>query len=275
MTRQRVSDPNLRSLGKFQGNIDRNSNFLQQALDHNLGRNVRVAKLLGYLALLRQGGASLTGIIRCVAAQRQNFSSSKLMTHMNLPTGPTEAAHFLPGQILMGVDPIWSFAKNPITRGHIEFLFAEVEHLPAPFNHADTAAEAKGEAGGLCSALVRACKTLVGRRSTGRVPDGKISLELVQAAYEDWHQDAVRALSSGAEKKLTKPGIPPLVGNPFDGYTAESISARSGASSGLWNRDDSLRILQYYLEDQQQRTWQWVTRDCREALREVEWNFKG
>ena len=275
MTRQRVSDSNLRSLGNFQGKIDRNSNFLQQALNHNLGRNIRVAKLLGYLALLRQSGFPLTGIIRCVAAQRQNFSSSKLMTHMNQPAGPTEAAHFLPGQILIGVDPIWSVAKNPVTRGHIEFLFAEVEHLPAPFNHADTAAEAKGEAGGLCSALVHACRTLVGRRLTSTVSEGKISLELLQAAYEDWHQDAVRAFSNGAAAKSTKPGIPPLVGNSFDGYTAESISARSGAGSQHWNRDDSLRILQYYIEDQQQRTWQWVTKDCREALREVEWNFKG
>ena len=121
MTRQRVSDSNLRSLGNFQGKIDRNSNFLQQALNHNLGRNIRVAKLLGYLALLRQSGFPLTGIIRCVAAQRQNFSSSKLMTHMNQPTGPMEAAHFLPGQILIGVDPIWSVAKNPVTRGHIRW----------------------------------------------------------------------------------------------------------------------------------------------------------
>jgi hypothetical protein len=275
MNRQRVSDPNLRSLGNFQGTIDRNSNFLQQALDHNLGRNIRVAKVLGYLALLRQRGASLTGVIQCVAAQRQNFSSSKSMTHMSMPTGPTEAAHFLPGHILIGSKDIWNLATNPATRGHIEFLFGEVEHLPAPFNQADTVAEAKGEPGGLCSALVHACKTLVGRHLMGRVSDGKIPLDLVQSAYGDWHLDAVRALNSGAAKKSTKPGIPPLVGDRFEGYTGESIAARSDASTELWNRDDSLRILQYYIEDQQQRTWQWVMKDCREALREVESNFKG
>lgn len=275
MNRLRVSDPALRSLGTFHGTIDRSSNFRQQALDHNLGRNVRVVMLLAYLALLRQKGASFTGTIQCVAAQRQNFSSSKSMTHMGLPTGPTEAAHFLPGHILIGPKDVWSFATHPSTRSHIEFLFGEVEHLPAPFNQADTAAEAKGESGGLCSALVHACKTLVERDFSGRSSDGKIALDLVQPAYEDWHIDALRALSSGAAKKGAKPGIPPLAGDPFEGYTLESIAARSDPSTELWNRDESLRILQYYIEDQQERTWQWVVRDCRHALREVETNFKG
>ncbi len=197
------------------------------------------------------------------------------MTHLGMPTGPNQAAHFLPGQIRVGTKEIWQFAKNPVTRGHIEFLFAEVEHLPIPFNQADTAAEAKGQAGGLCSALARACTTLIRGNATGQVPPGKISSHLLQAAYEDWSRGAISALNDAIAAKTAKPGIPPLEGDPFEGYTLESISARSTASATQWNRDDALRILQYYLEDQRQRTSQWLTARCQGALREVETNFKG
>jgi hypothetical protein len=96
--------------------------------------------------------------------------------------------------------PIWFTPKDAKTRGQIEFLFAEVEHLPIVFNQADTAAEANGQTGGLCSALV-----------------------------------------------------PPLVGDRFEGYTAESISSRSTASSSLWNRSITANVLAFSLGDQEQR----------------------
>jgi hypothetical protein len=276
MDRKPVSNPALAALGTFQGTIDRNAHFRQQALDHNLGRNIRVIKLLGYLALLRQSGASLTGRMECVAAVRQNFSSSQSMTHLGLPTGSTQAAHFLPGQMRIGGKEIWRCATNRATRDHIEFLFAEVEHLPLPFNQADTAAEAKGQSGGLCSALVQACTTLVRRKViVPPVLPGKLPRDLVQAAYVDWHRNAMTALRNAIANKDAKPGLPPLAGDRFEGYTPESISARSTASPTLWNRDDALRILQYYVEDQQQRTWQWIMGSCQWALREVEWNFRG
>jgi hypothetical protein len=270
MDRKPVSDPDLAALGEFQGTIDRNSNFRQQAFDHNLGRNVRVAKVLGYLALMRQRGASLTGAIDCVAATRQNFSSSKSMTHMGLPAGPTQAAHFLPGQIRIGGREMPELAADPTTRSAIEFLFAEVEHLPSPFNQADTEAEAKGQAGGLCSALANACATLIRRPLPNRPANGRIPLDLVQLAYDEWHRGATAALRRAIANKGVKPGIPPLVGDPFEGYTIESISARSTASATQWNRDNALRILEYYLEDQPLRNWSWVAGSCQWALREVE-----
>jgi hypothetical protein len=346
MARQRASDAELAALGKFQGTIDRNSNFRQQAFDHNLGRNVRVVKLLAYLAKARQSGSPLVGTVTCVAAIRQNFSSSKEMTHMGLPMGPTEAAHFLPGQVKIGGEDIWKLATDSVARAQMEFLFAEVEHLPAPFNQADTAAEAKGLEGGLCAALAQACTTVIPRSNAHRQPAaervaqpphlarvphprsragmsfnwssiglvhpdspaamtsygsavglphpdsplgqhvdfhaelrkrfenqaanaGKSHLQLVKVAFDTWQRGAVAGLQNALDSKEEKPGIPPLVGDRFTGYTEESIHARSTASQTLWNRDEALRILGYYLEDQREWSWNRVVDSCAGALRDI------
>ncbi len=74
--------------------------------------------------------------------------------------------------------------------------------------------------------------------------------------------------------KRTKGVIPPLIGDRFSGYTAESIAARSTAGASVWNRDISVRVLEAYLADQQQRTWAWVAGSCQPALREIEAKFK-
>src|SRR3954469_15470843 len=133
-TRKGVSDPNLAALGKFQGTIDRTSNFRDQALNHNLGRNVRVLKVLLYLARMVQSGCRLQGAVDCVAAERQNFSSSKTRTQAGLPAPASQAAHFLPGQLQVAGQNVWQFASDYSTRSGLEFLFAEVEHLPTAFN---------------------------------------------------------------------------------------------------------------------------------------------
>lgn len=275
MNRSPVSDPAMAALGKFQGTIDRNSNFRQQALDHNLGRNAKVAKVLAYLTLLRQSGVTLAGAVECVGDPPQNFSSSKTMTHMGQPVGPHQAAHFLPGRIRIGGRDLWMFATKMPTRNAIEFLFAEVEHLPLPFNHADSEAEAKGQPVGLCAAFVQACSAVIGHAAIANPAGGKLNLALLQAGYDAWHRNALLALDRAIANKGTKAGIPPLVGNRFDGYTAESIAARSNAPAAQWNRDDALRVLQYYKGDQEQRGWTWVNARCRWALDEVESQFKG
>jgi len=270
MNRNPVSDPHLAALGRFQGSIERNSNFRQQALDHNLSRNVKVAKLLGYLALMRQAATLPAGIVECVAAIRQNFSSSRSMTNMGQPTGAMQAAHFLPGQIRIAGKEIAQFSTNLQTRGHIQFLFAEVEHLPVVFNQADSAAESNG----LCSALSKACTILIHSQTKSRQSPGRFPLDLVQSAYDEWHRGAGASLRKAIVSKGEKPGVPSLVGDRFEGYTLESLRERSEAGNKLWNRDNSLRILEYYLEDQQQRSWNWVVASCQWAVREVESNFK-
>lgn len=277
MARSPVSDEELARLGKFQGKIERNANTRQQAFNHNLGRNVRVVKVLAYLDLLRQCGAQISGTISCLAAIRQNFSSSQSGTHMGLPTGPMQAAHFLPGQIIINGLPLWNYAKDTVTRGRIEFLFAEVEHLPAIFNQADSAAEAKGNMAGLCAALTTACQAIAHVQVAGgakAITPLSVSRERLERAYEDWHRNAVTALQSALSVKESGERLPPLIGNRFEGYTPESIAARSTAEASVWNRELSADVLKYYIEDQQQRGWAWVVSGCQSALREVESGFK-
>jgi hypothetical protein len=197
------------------------------------------------------------------------------MEHMGLPTVPNQAAHFLPGQILVGGKDLWLSATSPMTRGRMEFLFAEVEHLPVAFNQADSAAEAKGEANGLCAALAGACSSLLRHPTSRPAIAGKISLDLMQFAYDQWHRGSLSSLRQAIARKGDKPGIPPLVGNRFEGYTPDSIAARSTSNAALWNRDDALRILGYYLEDQQRQSWNMISASCKWAIQEVESNFKA
>jgi hypothetical protein len=277
MARSPVADEELARLGKFHGTIERNANIRQQAFNHNLGRNLRVLKVLAYLDLLRQAGAPLSGVINCAAAIRQNFSSSQTGTQMGLLTGPMQAAHFLPGQINVDGQPLWFCAKEKATRGQIEFLFAEVEHLPAVFNQADSAAEMKGNEGGLCAALTTACQTMVQVQVASAVKaitPSRLATELLEKAYGDWHRKAITALQIALAGKRSGESLPPLGGNRFEGYTPESIAARSAAESSVWNREFSADVLKYYLADQQQRGWAWVVSGCQSALREVESGFK-
>lgn len=80
MKRTPSSDAEQRQLGEFQGRIGRNSNPRAQAFNHNLGRNVRAARVLTLIQLLRESGTRLSGTVTCARGQKQNFSSDRTMT---------------------------------------------------------------------------------------------------------------------------------------------------------------------------------------------------
>lgn len=276
MKREPVSDTGLAQLGKFQGLIERNNNPRQSAINHNLGRNVRVFNLLAYIGLMRAAGKELKGMIDCTVAIKQHFSSSNSSTQMGLPTGPMQAAHFLPGQIRINCRPIWEYIDDLGISAQIEVLFAEVEHLPIEYNQADSAAEAKGQPIGLCAALVQACKTMVSLSPSG-IKDGRswrTPWNALQTAYNQWHMSAINGLRSAIESKLNQETLPPLIGNRFNGYTQESIKARSTAEASIWNREFAIQILKYYLEDQQQRGWAQISIGCHSSLQDIEQKFR-
>src|SRR5690606_721479 len=76
---------------------------------------------------------------------------------------------FLPGQIRIGGQNLWELASDYATRSRLEFLFAEVEHLPLAFNQADSAAENKGQKIGLAAAFAAACAVLTSQSRLPRI----------------------------------------------------------------------------------------------------------
>jgi len=268
MARTPSSDPEQRELGEFQGLIERNSNFRTQAFDHNLGRNVRVAKVLTIVRMLRAAHKPLKGSVTCTKAEMQNFSSDQTMTILGLPAGPTQAAHFLPGTLCIGGTPLWGYISDAKFKGKVEFLFGEVEHLPAVFNQADTSAEASGTAGGLCAALAMACAAII------EPSHGNDAAHLMKSAWEQWSNGALIGLRTAIAGKSEKGVIPPLVKDSEGNITPESLDARDNASMSESNRDQAVRILGYYIEDQEQRDWNWVAGPCRPRIAEIESAFR-
>lgn len=231
MQRVPPTHPQDRALADFLGSVDRFDNFLGQVKSHNLGRNLRVLKLLAILARMKRAGLKLDGHVDCVAAHFQNFKSSR----------PNEAAHFLPGQLTIGAKPVSKLAATPAVVRALEFLFAEVEDLPAPINHADSEAESKGKTHGLCAALVAAVNVIL------RDPAN------LKAAYEEWNRKAIAAFEHGMLNKGAKEGIPVLTFDLDGNIDPEVLAQRSNPNMTQWNRTEATRVLHYYLEDQRMR----------------------
>jgi hypothetical protein len=192
-----------------------------------------------------------------------------------LPAGNQQAAHFLPGVIQIGGKKIWKLEPNGTASQDLEDLFAQVEHLPLAFNQADSAAEAPRRPDGLRAVFAQACTALLGRTTWEKLPIGQVNISLVQAGYEVWHQKAMVAIDNAIARKSAKPGLPPLVGSPFDGFDPALIAARSAPPNSQWNRDESLQTLREYAKDQRVRNWQWVISDCEPRLIEVLASFKA
>jgi hypothetical protein len=177
-----------------------------------------------------------------------------------------QAAHFLPGQLRIGGKPIWRFASKPAILSQIEFLFGEVEHLPAPFNHADTEAEASGHPGGLCAAFSAAATQLLRKPLPER--------DWLRPAFEEWHRLALVALRNAQQSKASKPGLPPLEMTGYNEFTAESLQAVGNAGDTAWNRDEAARVLGYYLAHQQGCGWNQMASICAVSLADIERTFK-
>jgi len=258
MSRGQSSSPTLRRLGAFQGSIERFGSVIDQACNHNLGRNVRVLQVLAALRILRASGAA-QGRAECTKAVVQHFRSSDDMVMNGMRMGAYEAAHFLPGTLRIGGQPIWRLAPAGRVRDELEFLFGEVEHLPVAFNQADSRAEAKGQPDGLCAALVAAADALAG---TGT--------EALRAAWNAWHAGAMRGLRTAAAAKAGNARLPALVADAHGNYDPEVVAARGEASASVRNNEAAIGILHYYAADQQQRGWDWVLGPGRSAIAEVD-----
>jgi len=224
------------------------------AVGHSNSRNARVVEVLCHLSLLRSVGAvRADATVTCVAAERQHFSS---------PEG-YQAAHYLPGQIQLNGRLPWAFLHNASSRLDFECLFADVEHLPANFNKADSAAEAHGlkdAFGVVCQAILRDPKPK---------PGHKIDRDLVRRIYrQTWCKLAAAAFRSALGQKDARPHLVPLQRDAEGNLL--NLAQREGASHAQWNIEEQLNILRHYLGTLE--TWPVTLQDYR--MNELEQGFR-
>jgi hypothetical protein len=233
MGNRTVPDPAAASEARFnQLTVERLRSDARAATEHSIFRNDRVARVLCFVGSLRARGAISQGAaVAVVAAKRQHFSS---------PNG-YQAAHYLPGQLLINGRFPWTLVKDAGTRLQFERLFADVEHLPANFNKADSAAEACG----LKDAFARACDALISRATAQ--PGAALDRRAVRDAYlQVWSGAARVAFQVAIDQKSSRPHLPPLQKDAQGNIL--NLGERSAPSAAEWAIEEQLNVLRRYLD---------------------------
>ena len=215
--------------------VTRFGSDIVKAIGHSTSRNERVVQAACFFSLIRSTTPSLGAarvLIEC--AQRQMFSS---------PEG-YQAAHYLPCQLMIQVAGDangrfpWNYVPNPNGRQRFEYLFADVEHLPAAFNKADKAAEDKGLRVAFC-----ALGETVLRDST-IYKKGTVNKPLIRKLYDDiWVPLALKSYDVAIAQKTLASDVPGLEYDEEGNIT--NLSERSTAD---WSREDEIAILSRYKE---------------------------
>src|SRR5438132_8548339 len=118
-----------------QQTVIRSISSVKQALGHSNSRNSRVVSTLCYFSLMSSAQPNLVNQpVSIQAAIRQLFRSHD----------GNQAAHYLPGQIIINTQFPWHLISDRPTGLRLECLFADVENLPPNFNKTDSSAEQKG-----------------------------------------------------------------------------------------------------------------------------------
>lgn len=214
--------------------VERYGSDLALALGHGDARNGHVAQALCFVALLRDPARRTRPMlplpnVTCIAAQRQFFSAS----------GSDQAAHLLPGQIMIDGAFPWLYLAGPAAR-RLENLFAYVEPLSADFNKADSAAEANG----LTEAFASACQHVL-------VAAGEAEAAIIHAYDQVWTPGALAGFTAAEQQKRTKPAPPAVVyGEPgsADYGNILNLAEREEAlgDESIWATYQQLSVLDYY-----------------------------
>jgi hypothetical protein len=220
------------ALSRFnQVDVVRLTNGVSKAVGHSNSRNDHVVQVASFFSLIRNtapNSASASVIIE--AAQRQMFRS---------PDG-YQAAHYLPGQLKIQNGLPWFLLPATSARQRLENLFADVEHLPAAFNKADSAAEGKG----LCETFRRVGEEVL--RDPLPPRKGAINRDLVRRIYDEiWVPGATKSYSEAIAQKMLASEVPTLEVDQDGNLNLENISERSTAD---WSREDEAGILRRYSE---------------------------
>jgi hypothetical protein len=209
--------------------VQRHSSHKERAVNHGLGRNRLVAETLCYMALIRDPARRTRPLlpkplVTCSAAVRQFFRAED----------GEQAAHLLPGQILIDGALPWLYLKGPAAR-QLENQFGYVEPLGADYNKADSAAESNG----LTEAFAAACRQVL-------IGNGPPAADIVAAYEKVWQAGALAAFAAAEAQKRSKPAPPPLELGEYGMIL--NLEARSAAFSddSIWAVHEQLSILGYY-----------------------------
>jgi hypothetical protein len=96
----------------------------------------------------------------------------------------------------------------------------------------------------------------------------------IQVAWDYWNQNAMIGLRTAIAANDKKGALPLLQKGADGNILPESIDARPNAGKEAWNLEDSKWILGYYIEDQEQRGWDWAKIGCRSAITDVQSAFR-
>lgn len=151
------------------------------AITHETNRQSTVKSILVHTFFLAKFGY-LQGTLTAKAASAQYL----------MATGPNNAAHCTPAQILCGGRTLQSLITNSDSLDlEIENLFGTTDIIPRKFNLADSRAEENG----LCDALAAACNAIANTGRTmrfGQVEQIHPKLEEAYRIYKNQGQMAIR-----------------------------------------------------------------------------------
>lgn len=214
--------------------VERSVSDVELAIWHGRSRNSRVAKVLAYMLLIRAAGRpglplSLQPSVICKGAEQQFFSAS----------GENQAAHLLPGQIVIDGAMPWLYLQGEPAR-LLQNEFAYVEPIHANFNAADRIAERNG----MTDAFADACRHVL--MATG-VPERDVA-----DAYNRVWAPGAQAAILAAETELRSEPLPPTLafeepsGNNHN--TIMNLAELGDAMNDeeIWNNFERLSMLDYY-----------------------------
>lgn len=236
MAQRTVPDTGAARDARFnQLTVERFRTDVHAAIQHSTFRNDRVVRVLCFIGMLRGlGRIRDTAKVECIAAQRQHFSS----------THGYQAAHYLPGQLRIDINYPWNLIQDARTRLQFEVLFADVEHLPADFNKADSAAEACG----LKDAFARSGQALI-QRVVPR-PGGGLDRRAVREVYQQtWRPAAEQAFRAAMQQKHSRPHLPELQKDEWGNLL--NLEERGNATAAEWHIEEQIHILRHYLNSMQ------------------------
>jgi len=186
-------------------------NLIQIAQEVAIERGAQVVESLfamGAIRSLHAGPAARHATITCEKARVQSYGAKR----------GQQAAHLLPGQILVDGIPVWELARSrsPELSREVEVLklrtqmcFADMRVLPALFNRADTEAEGTGKDG---AAAAERLKPLYGSvvqamwRSVEVHPEAPLVVDRkgVQQALGGWFERVRQVYHEAADRKAAR-----------------------------------------------------------------------